>query len=182
MSSFAGAFVAPSSSRLSRVEVSRASRGAGGRGSAMPVRATTRAVAAANNKMGKKNDIRGGDTSAASTKTNATSSTAAVSVAEAEKTTTAPTPYPGFVAPEVLPEVIVKMPSPGALDAIDERLWVPQTADVSFRPLLLNVSQGYYVNLLRVRGAGVLSRHRHPGPVHGWVLKGAGGSGEGRGS
>jgi hypothetical protein len=29
------------------------------------------------------------------------------------------------------------------------------------------------VNLLRVRGAGVLSRHRHAGPVHGWVLKGS---------
>lgn len=88
-------------------------------------------------------------------------------------------PFAGFVAPEVLPEVIVKMPSPGALDDIDERLWVPQTADVSFRPLLLNVSSGYYVNLLRVRGAGVLSRHRHPGAVHGWVLKGGGARGEG---
>ena len=85
----------------------------------------------------------------------------------------APAPYAGFVPPEVLPEVIVKMPSPGALDEVDERVWVPQTADVSFRPLLLNVSQGYYVNLLRVKGAGVLSRHRHPGPVHGWVLKGS---------
>jgi hypothetical protein len=28
------------------------------------------------------------------------------------------------------------------------------------------------VNLLRVRRAGVLSRHRHPNPVHGYVLKG----------
>ena len=90
-----------------------------------------------------------------------------------EDTAKYPAPYSGFVPPEVTKEVIVKMPSPGALDDIDERLWVPQTADVSFRPLLLNVSQGYYVNLLRVRGGGgVLSRHRHPGPVHGWVLKG----------
>jgi quercetin dioxygenase-like cupin family protein len=70
-------------------------------------------------------------------------------------------------------EIIVKMPSPGDLDGIDEREWVPQTSSVSFRPLLLNVSQGYYVNLLRVKGAGVLSRHRHPGPVHGFVLKGS---------
>ena len=90
-----------------------------------------------------------------------------------EDTAKYPAPYSGFVPPEVTKEVIVKMPSPGALDDVDERLWVPQTADVSFRPLLLNVSQGYYVNLLRVRGGGgVLSRHRHPGPVHGWVLKG----------
>jgi len=83
-----------------------------------------------------------------------------------------PQPYSGYVAPEALAEVVVKMPSPGDLDAVDERLWVPQTPDVSFRPLLFNVSQGYYVNLLRVRGSGVLSRHRHSGPVHGWVLKG----------
>lgn len=54
----------------------------------------------------------------------------------------------------------------------DERLWVPQTETVSFRPLCLCVSGGYYVNLLRVRGSGLLSRHRHPGPVHGHVLKG----------
>ncbi len=43
----------------------------------------------------------------------------------------------------------------------DERDWVPQSADVSFKPLVLSVSQGYYVNILRVRAAGVLSRHRH---------------------
>lgn len=55
----------------------------------------------------------------------------------------------------------------------DELLWVPQTASVSFRPLCFCVSAGYYVNLLRVRGAGLLSRHRHPGPVHGHVLKGS---------
>jgi hypothetical protein len=29
------------------------------------------------------------------------------------------------------------------------------------------------VNLLRVRKSGVLSRHRHPQPVHGFVLKGS---------
>lgn len=56
--------------------------------------------------------------------------------------------------------------------AEDERVWVPQTESVSFRPLCLNRSQGYWMNLLRVRKAGVLSRHRHPQPVHGFVLKG----------
>jgi 2,4'-dihydroxyacetophenone dioxygenase len=30
-----------------------------------------------------------------------------------------------------------------------------------------------WCNLLRVRRAGVLSRHRHPAPVHGFVLKGS---------
>jgi len=54
----------------------------------------------------------------------------------------------------------------------DERVWVPQAENVSFRPLCLNVSQGYWVNLLRVRKSGVLSRHRHPAPVHGYVIKG----------
>ena len=54
----------------------------------------------------------------------------------------------------------------------DERLWVPQAENVSFRPLCLNRSQGYWVTLLRVRKAGILSRHRHPQPVHGYVVKG----------
>lgn len=54
----------------------------------------------------------------------------------------------------------------------DEREWVPQAPTVSFRPLLLNVSQGYYLNILRVRGSGVLSRHRHHGPVHAFTLRG----------
>jgi len=54
----------------------------------------------------------------------------------------------------------------------DERLWVPQSKDVWFRPLLFNTSQGYFVNLLRVRKSGILSRHRHAGPVHATTLKG----------
>lgn len=58
------------------------------------------------------------------------------------------------------------------LDNADERLWVPQTENVWFRPLLFNVSQGYFVNLLRVRKSGILSRHRHAGPVHATVLRG----------
>src|SRR3954468_10531853 len=61
----------------------------------------------------------------------------------------------------------------GALDLDgDERDWVPQSANVSFKPLVLSVSQGYYVNILRVRSSGVLSRHRHSGPVHAFTLRG----------
>lgn len=56
----------------------------------------------------------------------------------------------------------------------DERVWVPQSENVHFRPLCLNASQGYWVNLLRVRKSGVLSRHRHPNPVHGWCSRGGG--------
>ena len=55
----------------------------------------------------------------------------------------------------------------------DERLWVPQDTNIWFRPLLLNTVNGEWVNLLRVRRSGVLSRHRHPAPVHGYVIKGS---------
>ncbi len=60
----------------------------------------------------------------------------------------------------------------GALDLDGDGLWVPQAPDVWFRPLILNVTEGYYVNLLRVRRAGILSRHRHLGPVHAVTLRG----------
>jgi 2,4'-dihydroxyacetophenone dioxygenase len=96
-------------------------------------------------------------------------------------------PYAGEQPHEALAEIFVSQVLPTASSAAssallddsgdsddddDERLWVPQTDCVSFRPLCLCVSGGYYVNLLRVRGAGLLSRHKHPGPVHGHVLKG----------
>ncbi|KAF3806846.1 hypothetical protein GCG54_00007096 [Colletotrichum gloeosporioides] len=41
-----------------------------------------------------------------------------------------------------------------------------------FRPLLLSVSGGYFVNIIRVRRSGILSRNRHAGAVHATVLKG----------
>lgn len=77
------------------------------------------------------------------------------------------TPYQLPFPKEALAEIVV----PAAIPE-DERIWVPQTSTVSFRPLCLNRSQGYWMNLLRVRQSGVLSRHRHPQPVHGFVLKG----------
>jgi 2,4'-dihydroxyacetophenone dioxygenase len=64
------------------------------------------------------------------------------------------------------PEIVVHA-VPG-----DERVWVPQADSVWFRPLMLNTLNGQWCNLLRVRRAGILSRHRHPAPVHGFVLKG----------
>lgn len=67
------------------------------------------------------------------------------------------------------PEIVVGQ----AVPADDSPLWVPQTDSVSFFPLCMCVSQGYYVNILRVKGGGgVLSRHRHTGPVHAHVLRG----------
>mmetsp|Transcript_13141 Transcript_13141/g.15801 ORF Transcript_13141/g.15801 Transcript_13141/m.15801 type:complete len:227 (+) Transcript_13141:42-722(+) len=80
-------------------------------------------------------------------------------------------PYAGVQAPEALPDIFVPNVLPEGVD--EELLWVPQTDSVSFRPLCFCASSGYYVNLLRVRGAGLLSRHKHPGPVHGHVLKGS---------
>lgn len=63
---------------------------------------------------------------------------------------------------------------PGVLNDYlkDDRLWVPVTETLSFKPLLLNTTSGYYINLLRVKKSGVLSRHRHSGEVHAFVLKG----------
>ena len=55
----------------------------------------------------------------------------------------------------------------------DERVWVPQAPKVWFRPLLLNTVTGSWCNLLRVRQAGVLSRHIHPSWVTGYVIRGA---------
>jgi len=74
-------------------------------------------------------------------------------------TPTHPLSPPEIVVPDAVPD--------------DERLWVPQAENVWFRPLMLNTVNGGWCNLLRVRRAGVLSRHRHPGPVHGWVIKGS---------
>ena len=66
----------------------------------------------------------------------------------------------------IRPEIAV-----GAIPA-DERVWVPQAPDVWFRPLLMNTVDGGWCNLLRVRRSGILSRHRHPMAVVGYVIKG----------
>jgi quercetin dioxygenase-like cupin family protein len=76
-------------------------------------------------------------------------------------------PYQLAMPSEARPEIVVPHAVPD-----DERVWVPQAPNVWFRPLCLNVSQGYWMNLLRVRKSGVLSRHRHPAPVHGYVIRG----------
>ena len=76
-------------------------------------------------------------------------------------------PYQLPFPKDALEEIVVPKAVPE-----DERIWVPQAENVWFRPLCLNRSQGYWMNLLRVRKAGVLSRHRHPQAVHGFVIKG----------
>ena len=72
-------------------------------------------------------------------------------------------PFPADAASDIV--------IPDALTS-DERLWVLQEPNVWIRPLCFSAAQGYYTSLLRVRRSGVLSRHRHPAPVHGFVLKG----------
>ena len=69
--------------------------------------------------------------------------------------------------PGIEPEIAI----PAVPD--DERVWVPQAPLVWFRPLLLNTVTGSWCNLLRVRKAGVLSRHIHPSWVTGYVIRGA---------
>jgi len=68
---------------------------------------------------------------------------------------------------DALSEIVIPSAIPD-----DDRLWVKQAENVYFRPLCLNASQGYWMNLLKVTKSGVLSRHRHPNAVHGFVLKG----------
>jgi len=77
-------------------------------------------------------------------------------------------PYSGPKLSYALPEIFI---ADGLADD-DERLWVPTGDRTWSRPLCLNASQGYWIHLTRVRRAGIVSRHRHPGPVHGFVLKG----------
>ena len=85
-----------------------------------------------------------------------------------EPDTNARMPYQLPMPADALADIVI----PDAVPE-DERLWVPQAANVWFRPLCLNRSQGYWMNLLKVRKAGVLSRHIHPSWVTGLVLKGA---------
>jgi len=82
-------------------------------------------------------------------------------------TDTSRMPYQLPFPPEAADEVLV---SPAVPE--DERVWVPQAPDVWFRPLMLNTLAGQWCNLLRVRKSGILSRHHHPNPVHGFVLRG----------
>lgn len=70
--------------------------------------------------------------------------------------------------PDALPDIVV----PDAPSEIDDRMWRQQAETVFFRPLCLNVSRGYWMNLLKVTKSGVLSRHGHANAVHGFVRKG----------
>src|SRR6185312_1904536 len=63
-------------------------------------------------------------------------------------------------------ELVVREPA-------DERVWIEIEPSVWFRPLFFDMNNGSHGEVLRVRKGGVLSRHRHPSPVHGFVIKGS---------
>jgi len=51
--------------------------------------------------------------------------------------------------------------------------WVPQGERVWFKPLRFDLTNGRWVNLLKITGGGKVNRHRHSGgQVLGYVLKG----------
>ena len=72
---------------------------------------------------------------------------------------------PQFAHLGMIPELVV-------LPVKDERIWVLLEPNVWFRPLFFDMNSGSHGEVLRVKKGGVLSRHRHPSPVHGYVLKG----------
>ena len=76
--------------------------------------------------------------------------------------------YSSLVPPEMTDELFSK----DGLDPKDQRIWVPIVTGRWSRPLCLNVSQGYWVHITKVTDAGIISRHRHPAPVHGFVIEG----------
>ena len=78
------------------------------------------------------------------------------------------TRYSPLVPPDMQDELFWK----DAREPEDERLWIPSGPGRWSRPLCYNVSQGYWVHLTKVTQAGIVSRHRHPAPVHGFVLEG----------
>ena len=76
--------------------------------------------------------------------------------------------YSPLVPPDMQDELFWK----DGLNPQDDRLWVPNGPGRWSRPLCLNVSQGYWVHITKVTEAGIVSRHRHPAPVHGFVIEG----------
>jgi 2,4'-dihydroxyacetophenone dioxygenase len=55
----------------------------------------------------------------------------------------------------------------------DEKMWIPEASpNCWWRPLMFDLSSGNHWELFRVRRDGMLSKHLHPSPVCGFVLKG----------
>lgn len=54
----------------------------------------------------------------------------------------------------------------------DDVPWVEQSEGVWFKPLRLAPELGLWANLLKVSSGGMVSTHRHHGPVEAWVIQG----------
>ncbi len=69
-------------------------------------------------------------------------------------------PYQNPQPAEIRPDLVVAPAIPE-----DDRIWVPQAESVWFRPLCLNVSAGYWMNLLKcARPASSAATAIRPGP------------------
>jgi hypothetical protein len=86
---------------------------------------------------------------------------------EARASTLNPVAYAGGQPLGMVPDLIVDDIWPE-----DERLWVPLAEGVWSRPLHFNVTHGQWTHLTRITKAGIVTCHRHAGPVFGFVLKG----------
>ncbi len=80
-----------------------------------------------------------------------------------------PKPYEGTNPSNKISDIFIQ----DSFSKDDDRLWIPLSPGRWSRPLCYNISQGYWVHLTKVIGGGFLSRHKHPAPVHGFVIKGS---------
>jgi hypothetical protein len=75
--------------------------------------------------------------------------------------------------PFALPhDMISEIVLPNVVGCDNDAEWVPLGNDCYSLPLCLNVTEGYWLHLFRVKSAGVVSRHRHTAQVHLLTLQG----------
>lgn len=55
----------------------------------------------------------------------------------------------------------------------DESVWVPIRPGVALRPMMFDITNGGWSNLLRIGAGESLACHYHTQPVHGFTLKGS---------
>jgi 2,4'-dihydroxyacetophenone dioxygenase len=71
-------------------------------------------------------------------------------------------------------ETILEMGLPDRAIDSEALPWVPQGERVWFKPLRFDLTNGRWVNLLKITGGGRVNRHRHSGgQVLGFVLRGS---------
>jgi 2,4'-dihydroxyacetophenone dioxygenase len=70
------------------------------------------------------------------------------------------------------PDMLAEIMSPDSFSTEDERFWAPLGNECFSKPLILSVSEGYYVHLLLVKRPGIVNRHRHSQQVQLLTLKG----------